>query len=55
MCKKLRTFLVALLLVPALYSTASAFTTDDGAFKPASPKTNWCWVYWNGMMYAFPC
>ena len=67
MLKKLRTFLVALLLVPALYSNANAFTTaSDGALNPAfttasdgalnpARSEGWCWIYFNGMWIPWPC
>jgi hypothetical protein len=69
MLKKLRTFLVALLLVPALYSNAHAFTTasdgalsnatafttaSDGALNPARSE-GWCWIYFMGMWMPVPC
>ena len=56
MMRKLRTLLAALLLVPALFSNASAFTTEsDGALNPARPPANVCWWYYNGMPIPYLC
>jgi len=56
MMKKLRTFLVALLLVPALVSTAGAFTTEnDGSFNPARPPSAICWIKISGMWFPVNC
>ena len=54
MMRKLRTLLAAALLVPALFSTANAFTTDgDSALNPSRSET--CYIYWNGMWYEWEC
>jgi|RhiMethySRZTD1v2_1073278.scaffolds.fasta_scaffold1803468_2 hypothetical protein len=56
MMRKLRTFFVALLLVPALISNASAFTAEsDGALNPARPKSGWCYFVMNGQFYIYAC
>jgi hypothetical protein len=56
MMRKLRTFLVALLLVPALVSTANAFTTEgEGTLSQARPRPAMCWMYFNGMWWAYQC
>jgi hypothetical protein len=53
MMKKLRVFLAAALLVPALFSNANAFTTDDSIVSTERP--GWCFIYWNGALYYYPC
>ena len=54
--RKLRTFVAALLLVPLLTSNAGAFSTDnDGGLDPARPKSTWCYYYWNGQLFLYPC
>jgi hypothetical protein len=56
MMRKLRIFLAALLLVPALFSNASAFTTqNDSGFDPARPKAGMCWIYAGGAWWYYPC
>ena len=56
MMKKLRTFLVALLLVPALFSNANAFTTQsDGALNPARPPSAVCWINVGGVWIPYYC
>jgi hypothetical protein len=52
--KRLRVFLAALLLVPALISNANAFTTetDPGLGRPQSAL---CWIYWNGWWFFYEC
>lgn len=56
MMRKLRTFLAALLLVPVLFSNASAFTTQsEGALNPARPPSNTCWYWYNGIPIPYPC
>ena len=56
MMRKLRTFLVALLLVPALFSNASAFTTEtDSALNPGRPPAAWCWINIGGMWIPYAC
>jgi hypothetical protein len=57
MLRKLRVLFVALLLVPALVSNASAFTTaaDDAGLNPSKPKAGWCWIYAGGVWYVYPC
>ena len=56
MMKKLRMVLVASFLSSALMANANAFTTDgDGALNPTRPKSAWCYYYWNGMLYYYPC
>jgi hypothetical protein len=58
--KKLRSFLVALLLVPALALNANAFTTDVNASVYTAPQapqqsSNMCWVYYLGRWILVPC
>jgi hypothetical protein len=57
MLKKLRTFLVALLLAPVLVMNAHAFTTDaDGAvYTPPQQSSGWCYVYYMGRYWLMPC
>lgn len=56
MMRKLRTLLVALLLVPALFSNASAFTTQsDGALSLPRPPANTCYWWYNGFPIPYPC
>jgi hypothetical protein len=56
MMRKLRTFLVALLMIPVLSSNASAFTADaDDIFDSSRPKSAWCVTYWNGSWIMYPC
>ena len=56
MMKKLRVFLVAALLVPALFSNASAFTTDsDDALNPSRPRSGWCVFFVNGTVIFYEC
>jgi hypothetical protein len=56
MIRKLRTFLVALLLVPALFSNASAFTTNsDGVLNPSRPPAATCSIVWNGIVITWEC
>jgi hypothetical protein len=55
MLKKLRTFLISLLLVPVLTLNANAFTTDadPAAFNP--PQQSMCWVYFAHTWWLLPC
>ena len=56
MMKKLRTFLVALLLVPALFSNANAFTAQsDGGLNPARPPSAVCWINVGGVWIPYYC
>ena len=56
MMRKLRIFVAALLLVPALLSNANAFTTEsDGALNPARPPSNTCWYWYYGILIAYEC
>ena len=56
MIKKLRTLLIASLLVPALFSNASAFTTEgDSAFDPSRSPAATCSFYWNGIWIVWEC
>jgi hypothetical protein len=57
MIRKLRTLLVALLLVPALSWNASAFSMEnDGAtLSSAESFAGYCWVYYQGRWIAVPC
>ncbi|HEY3516898.1 MAG TPA: hypothetical protein VGL98_07600 [Gammaproteobacteria bacterium] len=56
MIRRLRTFLISLLLVPALFSNASAFTTEgEGALNLARPKAGVCWVEFGGIWYWYAC
>ena len=56
MMRKLRIFVAALLLVPALLSNANAFTTEsDGALNPARPPSNTCWYYYYGIVIPYEC
>jgi hypothetical protein len=53
MMKKLRVFLAAALLVPALFSNANAFTTDDSIVSTERP--GWCFINYAGVWYWYPC
>ena len=56
MMRKLRIFVAAALLVPAMFSNANAFTTEnDGALNPARPRPEICVFYWNGVWYRWEC
>ena len=56
MMRKLRTFLAALLLVPVLFSNASAFTAEsDAALNPARPPSAVCWINIGGMWIPYYC
>ena len=55
MLKKLRTLFAALLLVPALFSNASAFTSGDDAVNPARPPSATCTFYWYGIWITYEC
>ena len=57
MTSKLRTFLAALLLVPALTWNASAFSMENGSpsLGPTPPATNYCIVYYQGRWIVIPC
>lgn len=53
---KLRVFLAALLVLPALTSTAHAFSTDsESMLNPARPVAEWCYLYVGGRLYVVPC
>jgi len=56
MMKKLRTLLAAALLVPALFSNASAFTTEsNGDLTVGRPTSGVCWFNAGGMWFPYPC
>ena len=57
MMRKLRTLLVALLLVPALSWNASAFSmqNDSATLSQTQSVTGYCWVYFGGRWIAIPC
>ena len=57
MTKKLRIFLAALLLVPALTWNANAFSMENGAasLNATQPFAGYCWVYYQGRWIAVPC
>lgn len=57
MLKKLRTFLIALLLVPVLAMSANAFTTetDTAVGGLAQQSSGLCWVYFVGRWWLLPC
>ena len=56
MMKKLRIVLAASLLSSAIISNANGFTAQtDEAVNPARPKSAWCYYYWNGQLYYYPC
>ena len=57
MLKKLRTFLVAFLLVPVLAMNAHAFTTDldNAALNPPQQSSGLCWFYFGGRWWLIPC
>jgi hypothetical protein len=54
MLRKVRTFLAALLLVPALTLNASEFTTDSG-IAVSTARAGWCYVNIGGQWYYWPC
>ena len=57
MTRKLRIFLAALLLIPALTWNASAFSVETGeaSLNQAQPFAGYCWVYFQGRWIAIPC
>ena len=57
MLKRLRSFLVALLLVPGLTLNANAFTADEGGavYAPTQQQSGYCWVYYVGRWILVPC
>lgn len=57
MLRKLRTFFVALLLVPLLAVNANAFTApaDSFGYSPAQQISGVCWVYYMGRWWQVPC
>jgi hypothetical protein len=57
MMKKLRIFLTALLLVPALTMNASAFTANanEPGLAPVQQSSAWCYFYYGGRWWLLPC
>jgi hypothetical protein len=57
MTSKLRIFLAALLLVPALTWNAGAFSMENGgaSLNPTRPFADSCWIYYNGRWISVPC
>ncbi len=57
MIRKIRTFVAALLLIPALTLNANAFTVDtDGVSVSSSQQvTAYCWVYFMGRWIMVQC
>ena len=57
MLRKLRTFLVALLFVPALTLNANAFTASAElpALSPPQQVSGVCWFYFMGRWWQLPC
>ncbi len=57
MMRRLRSFLVALLLVPVLTLNAQAFTApaEDALVKPAQQSSGYCWVYFGSRWWLLPC
>jgi hypothetical protein len=57
MLKKLRSFSVALLLVPLLTLNANAFTADEvgPVYAPTQQQSGYCWVYYFGRWILVPC
>ena len=57
MMRKMRTFLAALLLAPALILNADAFGTETGnaSLDPSRPVAGWCWIYYGGQWILIPC
>ena len=54
MMRKLRTFLAALLLVPALTLNASEFSTE-GDIAVSTSRAGWCYMNIGGQWYVVPC
>jgi hypothetical protein len=57
MMRKMRTFLAALLMAPALMLNANAFTTEtgDATLNPSQPVAGSCWIYFAGRWILVPC
>ena len=57
MMRKMRTFLAALLLAPALILNADAFGTETGnaSLDPSRQVAGWCWIYYGGQWILIPC
>lgn len=55
MLKKLRTFVMALLLTPMLAMNASAYMADFDKATLEPPQQNMCWVYFAGRWWLLPC
>jgi hypothetical protein len=62
--KKLRTFIISLLLVPVLTLNANAFTSDADAavYTPpqdaavhTAPQQSMCWFFFAGSWWLLPC
>ncbi|HXS79570.1 MAG TPA: hypothetical protein VN818_04755 [Gammaproteobacteria bacterium] len=54
MIRKLRTFVMALLLVPVLISNANAFNTEGDTIVSTS-RSGWCYANIGGQWYYYPC
>jgi hypothetical protein len=52
---KLRTFIAALLLVPALTMNANAFTLDTDGLSASQQVIGYCWIFYMGRWIAIPC
>jgi hypothetical protein len=55
MLKKLRTFAIALLLVPLLAMNANAYAADFDNPVVQPPQWGYCWVYAGGIWWLLPC
>jgi hypothetical protein len=57
MSRRLRSLLIALLLVPVLTLNAQAFTapTEDALVKPAEQSSGYCWFYFGSRWWLLPC
>lgn len=57
MKRRMRTFLAALLLAPALILNANAFGTesDNAILNPSRPVAGSCWIYFAGRWILVPC
>jgi hypothetical protein len=54
--KKLRTFVVGLLLVPVLALAGPLGNdTDRSGLNPTTQVTGYCYVYWMGRWIVIPC
>jgi hypothetical protein len=55
MIRKMRTFVAALLLIPALTLNANAFTVDTDGVSASQQVTGYCWIYYMGRWIMIPC